>query len=160
MAAEAPHHGLRSTTLRALLGDALRALGRPRAAVSLVLVTDAFIRNLNRDYREVDRPTDVLSFPLAGPGDPDGAREPAFLGEVYVSVDRARAQARAARRPYALEVAHLAVHGLLHLLGHDHATPAGRRRMAALERRLLRSLRGRIAHLPSGTARTRDRIGR
>jgi len=158
VAAEAPRHGLRSTTLRALLEDALRALDRPRASVSLVLVTDAYIRALNRDYREVDRPTDVLSFPLAGPGALGDARRPVFLGEIYISVDTARAQARAARRPYAREVAHLAVHGLLHLLGHDHATKAGRRRMAVLERRLLRKLRGRIALLPSGAVRTRDRM--
>ena len=158
MAAEARRHGLRSTTLRALLRDAFGTLHRPRATVSLVLVTDAFIRALNRDYREVDRPTDVLSFPLARPEEAEDARGPVFLGEIYVSVETARAQARAARRPYAREVAQLALHGLLHLLGHDHATPAGRRRMAALEKRLLRSLRGRVAQLPSGAARTRDRI--
>jgi probable rRNA maturation factor len=159
VAAAAPRPGLRSTTLRALLRDALRALERPLATVSLVLVTDAHIRALNRDYREVDRPTDVLSFPLADSGARSDPRRAVFLGEIYVSVDTARAQARGARRPYAREVAHLAIHGLLHLLGHDHDTPAGRRRMESLERRLLRALRGRIAQLPSGPARSRDTIG-
>jgi probable rRNA maturation factor len=102
---------------------------------------------LNRDYREVDRATDVLSFPLA---DPEALLDPrgrVFLGEIYVSLETARAQASAARRPFAREVAHLTVHGLLHLLGHDHATRAARRRMAALEARLLRSLSPRIAAL-------------
>jgi probable rRNA maturation factor len=97
------------------------------------------VRALNRDYREVDRPTDVLSFPLAAHdalSDPDAA---VYLGEIYVSLETASAQARAARRPLHREVAHLIVHGTLHLLGHDHRTQAERRRMAALEARLLRT---------------------
>jgi probable rRNA maturation factor len=158
VAAAVSGHGLRSTTLKALLADALRALKRPRATVSLVLVNDAEIRALNRDYREADRPTDVLSFPLAEPAAEDAAEGPVFLGEIYISVETARAQARAARRPYPREVAHLAIHGLLHLLGYDHATPAARRRMAAVEAELLRALRGRIAQLPSGPRRTRGKI--
>ena len=142
--------GLRSTTLRALLIDALRALGRPRATVSLVLTGDEGIRALNRDFRDVDRPTDVLSFPLADPADPADPGAAVFLGEIYISVDTARAQARAARRPFEREVAHLALHGLLHLLGHDHPTAAARRGMAAAEARLLRRLAPRIAALPVG----------
>jgi len=89
----------------------------------------------------------VLSFPLA---DPAALRDPAaavFLGEIYISLETARAQAREARRPCTREVAHLAVHGLLHLLGYDHGTAAGRRRMVGVERRLMRSLAGRIAAL-------------
>ncbi|HEX7078813.1 MAG TPA: rRNA maturation RNase YbeY [Candidatus Eisenbacteria bacterium] len=127
--------------------EALRLLGRPRATASVVLTDDATIRGLNRDYREADQATDVLSFPLAPPealADP-GAR--VFLGEIYVSLETARAQARSVRRPFHREVAHLTVHGLLHLLGHDHPSSAARRRMAALEARLLRSLRPKIAAL-------------
>jgi probable rRNA maturation factor len=112
-----------------------------------VLTGDEEIRLLNRDYREVDRPTDVLSFPLSDHPGPSGSAPPVFLGEIYISVETARRQARAARRPFEREVAHLAVHGVLHLLGHDHATPAGRRRMAALEAGLLRRLSRRIAAL-------------
>ena len=112
-----------------------------------MLVSDEEIRALNRDYREVDRPTDVLSFSLTEPealADPGAA---VFLGEIYVSLETAGAQARAARRPLAREVAHLALHGLLHLLGHDHPTRAARRRMAALESRLLRSMAREVAAL-------------
>lgn len=68
-----------------------------------------------------------------------------FLGEIYVSLDTARAGARAARTPLHREVARLVIHGLLHLLGHDHDTPAGRRRMRSLEKRLLSGLSARIA---------------
>lgn len=105
----------------------------------MILTDDAYVRGLNRDYREVDKPTDVLSFPFVEPSaleDPDQA---VFLGEIYVSLETAAAQARAARRRFEREVAHLIVHGTLHLLGHDHRTRAERRRMAALEARLLRA---------------------
>ena len=149
MARPAKDPGLRSTTLKALVVEALRLLGRPRATLSLVLADDDLVRALNRDYRESDKPTDVLSFGLADPealADPDRTR-PVFLGEIYISVETARRQARAARRSYAREIAHLAVHGILHLLGHDHAKAAERHRMQAEERRLLRALAGRIRAL-------------
>ena len=139
--------GLRSTTLKALAREALGLAGRPRATASIVLTDDETIRALNRDFREVDRPTDVLSFPLA---EVDDLRDPdaeVFLGEIYISLETARAQAAEARRPFADEVAHLTVHGLLHLLGFDHHTAAARRKMVSLERRVLRALRGRIAEL-------------
>ena len=135
--------------LRSLVRGALERLGRPLATASIVLTDDAAIRVLNRDYRESDRATDVLSFPLADPesiADPDRAT---FLGEIYVSLETARRQARAARRPLSREVAHLVIHGLLHLLGHDHRTGAERRRMAAIEARLLRALRGEVAAMAS-----------
>jgi probable rRNA maturation factor len=115
-----------------------------------VLVGDEAIRALNRDYREVDRPTDVLSFPLADAAERDDPAREVFLGEIYVSFETARAQARASGRAFAREVAHLAVHGLLHLLGRDHGTPAARRRMTAEETRLLRLLAPRIASLTTG----------
>ena len=136
----ARNHGLRSTTLRALLRQALRILGFPRATVSLVLTDDARIRALNRDFLEIDRPTDVLSFPLTEPGDLQNRDKALFLGEIYISVETARAQAKTARRPLPREITQLAVHGLLHLLGHDHARAGERRRMKAAESRLLREL--------------------
>src|SRR5437763_1055371 len=77
--------GLRSTTLRALLTAALERLGYPRASVSLVLTDDARIRNLNRDFLETDRPTDVLSFPLAQPHELEDPARDLFLGEIYIS---------------------------------------------------------------------------
>jgi probable rRNA maturation factor len=112
-----------------------------------VLTDDEAVRALNRDFREVDKPTDVLSFPLA---DPEALRDPAtpvFLGEIYISLDTARAQARAARRAFQREVAHLAVHGILHLLGYDHHTTAQRKRMWAEERRVMRRVSALIASL-------------
>ena len=115
-----------------------------------MLTDDATIRTLNRDYRESDHATDVLSFPLAEPASIADPARAVFLGEIYISLETARSQARAARRAFPREVAHLAIHGLLHLLGHDHRTRAERRRMAALEARLLRDLRGTVAAMASG----------
>jgi probable rRNA maturation factor len=112
-----------------------------------VLTDDETIRALNRDYRDADAATDVLSFALAGPRAIHDPASAVFLGEIYISLDTARAQARAARRPIAREVAHLALHGILHLLGHDHPTRAARRRMASLESRLMRALASRVAAL-------------
>jgi probable rRNA maturation factor len=120
-------------------------LERPRASVSLVLTGDGMLQSLNRDYLETDRPTDVLAFPLADPENGEDSNGAVFLGEIYISIDTARGQARAARTPLHREVAHLTIHGLLHLLGHDHRTPGGRRRMGLLEARLLRKLRPQIA---------------
>jgi len=127
--------------------EALRLLGHPRATVSVVLADDRFVRELNRDYRDVDQATDVLSFALAEPGALADPESRVFLGEIYLSVETARRQARAARRPFAREVAHLTLHGLLHLLGHDHGKASERRRMQAEERRLLRALAPRIRAL-------------
>jgi probable rRNA maturation factor len=122
-------------------------MGRPAATASIVLTDDAAIRTLNRDYREVDAATDVLSFPLA---DPDVLRDPVtavFLGEIYISLETARAQARVAKRPFEYEVAHLTIHGLLHLLGMDHHTSSARRKMTAAEKRLMKALGSRIREL-------------
>ncbi|MEK7315095.1 MAG: rRNA maturation RNase YbeY [Candidatus Eisenbacteria bacterium] len=127
--------------------EALRLLGRPRATLSIVLADDDLVRALNRDYRDSDKPTDVLSFSFVAA---EALVDPAarlFLGEIYLSVETARRQARAARRPFAREMAHLTVHGILHLVGHDHARAAERRRMQTEERRLMRLLSARIRAL-------------
>ena len=133
----ARNHGLRSTTLRALLRQALRILGFPRATVSLVLTDDARIRALNRDFLEIDRPTDVLSFPLTEPGDLQNRDKALFLGEIYISVETARRRAagRLLQAELLPELFEVAV-----LLGHDHARAGERRRMKAAESRLLREL--------------------
>ena len=92
------------------------AAPRRRASVSVLRGGDARMRRLNREYRAVDGPTDVLSFP---------ADDPSFLGDVAVDVPYAARQAR--RRGHALdrEVQLLLAHGVLHLLGHDHETDDG-----------------------------------
>jgi len=103
----------------------LAALGCERAELSVLVVGDAAMRRLNRAWRGKDRPTDVLSFPAAGPG--------ALLGDIVVSLDTARRSAKEEGRAIATELDRYLAHGLLHLLGHDHHRPADARRMAEAE---------------------------
>ncbi len=124
---------------RKLLG----ACGEEGSSLSLSFVGDAAIRRLNREHRGKDRPTDVLSFPLfepnaAAPGTPcTGPGGPErLLGDVVISVDAAARQAAGYGVPLAAEIERLLIHGILHLLGHDHERPAERRAMVAEERRL------------------------
>ncbi len=105
----------------------LSALGRADAEVSILLVGDAAIRRLNRTWRGKDVPTDVLSFPQPRA---DSSR---LLGDVVISLDTAARVARAEGRAVGAELDRYLAHGLLHLLGHDHARPADARRMSAAE---------------------------
>ena len=106
--------------LRRRVGKMLAALQMPNAIVSILITDDREIRDLNRDYRGIDRPTDVLSFSLR---EGEGARAAGDeLGDVVLSATTTRRQARAARRPFLDETTMLLAHGLLHLLGWDHRT--------------------------------------
>ncbi|RMH40828.1 MAG: rRNA maturation RNase YbeY [Deltaproteobacteria bacterium] len=105
----------------------------PPLEASLRLTDDAAIHALNRDFRGVDRPTDVLAF--AQREGPTGALFPHVLGDVVVSVDTAQRQRRG-RTLYG-EVLFLAAHGLCHLLGYDHATDREEAEMNARMRALL-----------------------
>lgn len=110
--------------------------------VSLTLTHDRRIQQLNRDYRGKDQPTDVLSFALleGQPLPPTPPGEPLLLGDVVISLDTADRQAAEEGRSQAREVAWLVSHGVLHLLGFDHPTPAQRARMKAREDRILADL--------------------
>lgn len=105
--------------------------------LSVLLSDDAHVRDLNRDYLGVDAPTDVLSFPAAET-DPQSGR--AYLGDIIISVPRAAEQARAAGHSLADEVQLLVIHGVLHLLGYDHARPAEKSRMWAVQAAILESV--------------------
>jgi len=118
----------------------LRGLRLPDAELSVLLVSDRYMRAFNRRYRGKDRPTDVLAFAQAeGHGRvPDG-----LLGDVVLSVDTARRQARDHGTTLARESERLLIHGLLHLLGYDHErSPAEARRMQRRERVLAGWLAG------------------
>src|SRR5438067_9670811 len=114
----------------AYAASVLRATARRwvREDVSIALVSDREIRSLNLRWRRKDRPTDVLSFPLEEPGN---------LGDVVISMDTARRQAKEGGWPLAAELRRLLAHGILHCRGYDHESAADARRMAAAERRLL-----------------------
>ena len=116
----------------------LGQFGLDHAELSVLLCDDATIQPLNRQYRDKDKPTDVLSFSQVE-GEAIGQGE--VLGDVVISLETAARQARARRRSLDDEMARLLVHGALHLIGHDHVRAGEARRMRAEERRLLRALR-------------------
>jgi probable rRNA maturation factor len=136
--------------LRARAVRMLRELGRPKAELSIALVDDATIAELNARYRGVAGATDVLSFSLL-----EGAhaeRRGALLGDVVVSVETAAVQARRARRTLDDEVLRLLIHGTLHLVGHDHEHRDEARRMRAEERRIWKALQAGEAGAQRGEA--------
>jgi probable rRNA maturation factor len=105
--------------------------------LSIVLTDDARLQQLNREYLGVDAPTDVLSFPAAETDPETGAR---YIGDILISIPRARVQANAAGHPLESEVQLLVVHGVLHLLGHDHAQPEEKARMWKAQAKILAGL--------------------
>ena len=124
---------------RALVATAkklLAAVDERGSSLSLTLVDDAAIRELNRDHRGKDKPTDVLSFPLFEDGDAahDGVER--MLGDVVISVETARRQAAEYDATLQRELYRLLIHGLLHVMGHDHEEAVERAEMEARERRL------------------------
>ena len=124
-----------------LLERAARAVldlsGVPDADLSIVLVDDARIQALNRDFLANDAPTDVLSFPADEP-DPETGRR--YLGDVVISLVRAEEQAREYGHAAEAEMQLLVVHGVLHLLGHDHSEEGEKERMWAAQAGVLERL--------------------
>jgi probable rRNA maturation factor len=118
-----------SATIRRRVDAMLAHLQMPKAEVSILLTDDKEIRILNRDYRQTDKPTDVLSFSML---EGEGARFAGdVLGDIVLSITTAARQAREAKRPLLDEATMLVAHGLLHLLGWDHVTAADDRKMRA-----------------------------
>jgi len=108
---------------------ALAAIGKNESSATIAFVSDKKIRELNRQFRGIDKATDVLSFPSDGPED---------LGDIAVSVETAAAQAKENGLKFDEEISQLILHGLLHLSGYDHETDNGE--MNRLELRLRKKL--------------------
>jgi probable rRNA maturation factor len=127
--------------LRRRAARVLGALGHARSELSVLLADDAEIAELNGRWRGLRRPTDVLSFSLVeGAGSAHRGR---LLGDVVIGVGEAARQARRAHRALDDVAARLLIHGVLHLLGHDHERDEDARRMRAEERRVWRAARAR-----------------
>src|SRR5271167_210112 len=123
------------STLRRAIAEAAAVLSTPRAELVIVLTDDSAIRLLNRDWRGIDAATNVLSFPTADvPGDPP------LIGDIVLAYETIDGEARIERKPFAHHVAHLAVHGFLHLLGYDHEREKDAEAMERTERTILRRL--------------------
>ena len=110
-----------------------------------MLGNDSAIRALNRDWRGKDAPTNVLSFPVRGPptvrrtGSKSQNRSP-YIGDIVIAYETVAREAKAEDKPFGHHLAHLAVHGFLHLHGYDHENDRDAQKMERLERRILARL--------------------
>src|SRR3981081_4296864 len=111
------------------------------AELAVMLTDDAGIRTLNSNWRGIDKPTNVLSFPAlqpTGPGGPDDA--PRMLGDIAIAYETTRREADEEQKPFDHHLSHLAVHGFLHLIGYDHEKDADVETMETLEAEILAQL--------------------
>ncbi len=130
--------------IEALIGKAVaasvavaRLRHAPGAELSVVLTDDASIREINAQWRKMDKPTNVLSFPQA---EGKAVAKAPMLGDIIFAHETIAREAEEAGRSFEDHLSHLAVHGLLHLFGHDHLTDAEAEAMEALEVRILATL--------------------
>jgi probable rRNA maturation factor len=116
---------------------------------SVTLTDNETIQNLNKEHRGIDKPTDVLSFPLIEyinsepqiqPGDIDPDTGTVFLGDIVISVEKAYEQAQSYGHSFERELSFLAVHGILHLLGYDHENEDDEKQMFSLQEDILNEM--------------------
>jgi probable rRNA maturation factor len=124
--------------LKRAIRQASSAVALKRGELAIVLADDSTLRVLNRTWRDQDKPTNVLSFPAdAGP---ITRATPALLGDIVIAYETTEREAQELGKPFAHHLAHLAVHGFLHLLGYDHQTEREANAMEELEASVLAQL--------------------
>jgi probable rRNA maturation factor len=134
------------TIVKSAVSAAAKAISTPPAELAIVLCDDSAIRALNRTWRGQNKPTNVLSFPAAdaGPtpqrrgGRPRTSRP--HIGDIIIAYETSAHEAVAEGKPFPHHLAHLAIHGFLHLLGYDHDDDGDAEIMERLERRILKRL--------------------
>src|ERR1700676_2915488 len=115
--------------------------GLGEAELAVMLTDDAGIRTLNSNWRSIDKPTNVLSFPaLQPPGGQEPDNAPRMLGDIAIAYETTRREADEEQKPFNHHLSHLAVHGFLHLVGYDHEKDGEAEVMESLERDILASL--------------------
>ncbi len=124
------------TLVRQAIVAAARAVPERTGELAVVLTDDAAIRALNRTWRGKDEATNVLSFPAQSP-----PGTPALLGDIVIAYETTAREAQAEGKPFRHHLAHLAVHGYLHLAGHDHEADAEAEAMESLEIAVLARLK-------------------
>jgi probable rRNA maturation factor len=127
--------GKAKTVLRRAVRAAAAALSTSDAELAIVLSDDSAVRVLNRQWRGIDKATNVLSFPTE-----TREGEPPLLGDIVLAYETIAREARNEGKPFAHHLAHLAVHGFLHLNGYDHERDDDAEAMEELERGILRRL--------------------
>jgi probable rRNA maturation factor len=119
-----------------VLGLASATLKAP-GEVSVLMTADPEMQDLNRRWRKLDKPTDVLSFPSDGP---DISGQPKHIGDIALGYETALRDAEAMNRPFEAHISHLLIHGFLHLIGYDHIEPKDAAVMEPLEAKILAGL--------------------
>jgi probable rRNA maturation factor len=110
------------------------------AELAIMLTDDAGVRTLNRNWRGIDKATNVLSFPALQPSGRHGADAPRMLGDIAIAYETTRREADDEQKPFEHHLSHLAVHGFLHLIGYDHENDADAETMEEIERQILSHL--------------------
>jgi probable rRNA maturation factor len=156
-------HRSAKAVLHRAIGEAA-CVSAPGGEVAVLLTDDAAMRTLNRKWRSKDAPTDVLSFPasdnnvaptraLAAPArskrPPNRSPAPSLLGDIVIAYETVEREALAEHKPFAHHLAHLAVHGYLHLVGYDHQANDQAQKMEALESEILARLSVPDPYLPA-----------
>lgn len=124
-------------TVRKVLLSAIEKEKLEGVNFNLIIVNNEYIHELNKNYRNIDRETDVITFALEDDDTiilPDNIR---ILGDIYISIDKARSQAEEYGHSFLREICFLAVHGFYHLLGYDHMTPEEEKIMFAKQEEVL-----------------------
>lgn len=106
-------------TIKKVLKHTLKVENVYKPCFSVIIVDDDYIHKINREYRNIDKPTDVISFALLD-NDYENPKDVMMLGDIYISIDKVFSQAKEYNHSITREIAFLSVHGLLHLLGYDH----------------------------------------
>jgi probable rRNA maturation factor len=115
--------------------------GIGEAELAVMLTDDAGIRTLNSNWRGIDKPTNVLSFPALPPSGPSGPGDaPRMLGDIAIAYQTTRQEADDEQKPFDHHLSHLAIHGFLHLIGYDHEQDDDAEDMETLEREILAQL--------------------
>ncbi len=127
---------LAEQTVRDAIAAVAAALATDDGEVSVVLTDDEAIRTLNRDWRKIDKPTNVLSFPA--PANPGGEK---MFGDIVLAYETIARECHDEDRVFLHHLAHLTVHGFLHLIGYDHQTDSEADAMEALESKIMIALR-------------------
>jgi len=122
------HRGLQARLKNA--ADAARKAAKLKGGFTILLADDKRLRALNREFRGKDKPTNVLSFPSAG----------SYRGDIAIAYGVTGKEAKETGKPFADHAAHLVVHGVLHLAGHDHERPKDAKVMEPLEVKILKRL--------------------
>ena len=127
--------------IRKVCDEVSRVYGLEEDEMSILLCDNAKIHEINREYRHIDRPTDVISFALnEGDGYEDDGAESKLLGDMIISLERTQEQAKEFGHSFERELAYLTTHSCLHILGYDHMTAEDKAEMRAEEEHVLGNL--------------------